>query len=62
MDEELAAFKNKLTNGKLSKLAVVLILRSLSPAVIFIFFYFVLSIQCIDYHTIVSGLYATAEP
>ena len=38
MDEELAVFKNKLTNGKLSKLAVVLIQRSLSPAVIFIFF------------------------
>ena len=59
MDEELAAFKNKLTNGKLSKLAVVSIQRSLSPAVIFIFFYFVLSIQYFNYHTIVSGLYAT---
>ncbi len=50
---------NKLTNGKLSKLAVVSIQRSLSPAVIFIFFYFVLSIQYFNYHTIVSGLYAT---
>ena len=38
MDEELAAFKNKLTNGKLSKLAVVLIQPPLAPAVIFIFF------------------------